>query len=88
MAQILSSLPPPQQLPSSSTSQNQAEEILSGQEGVGGDQSLTSPALRLISCSQGPNCRHISREVPGHFQKQFQENVQLLLSTLLFTSWG
>lgn len=70
MAQILSSLPPPQQLPSSSTSQNQVEEILSGQEGVGGDQSLTSPALRLISCSQGPNCRHISREVPGHFQKE------------------
>lgn len=40
----------------------------------GGDQSLHAQALGLISCSQGPNCRHFPREVSGHFQKRFQEN--------------
>lgn len=37
------------------------------------------PLLRLASCSQGPNCRHLPSEVSGHLQKQFQEAVQLLL---------
>lgn len=64
----------------------------------GGYQSLTAPALSLISCSQGPNCRHFPSEVSGHFQKQFQENIQLLLAILLsfpraggtgsFLDWG
>lgn len=78
---------PPPAAPPSFTSQNQARKSLSDQEGVG-DPSLIAPALRLVSCSQGPNCRHFPSEVSGHFQKQFQENMQLLLPILLFLPQG
>lgn len=56
--------------------------------GAGGALSLVAPALHLISCSQGPNCRHFPSEVSGRFQKQFQEKMQLLLASLLFFSQG
>lgn len=54
--------------------------------GAGGDLRQIAPALRLGSGSQGPNCRHSPSEVSGHFQKQFQEKMQLLLPILFFFS--